>query len=66
MRAADDFDVIRARIAELRRERDRAVPRKDDDLNRHTRSVDVDERFRSVDIEDRTSQQKARVFYGRG
>lgn len=65
MRAADDFNVIRARMVELQRERERAVPRQDDDPNRRMRGVDVDERFRSLDIEDRTSQQK-RALYGRG
>lgn len=66
MRAADDFDVIRARLTELQRERDRAVPRKDDDLNRRVHSVDIDERPRGVDIEDGASQQKTRVWYARG
>ena len=66
MRAADDFDVIRARLTELQRERDRAVPRKDDDLKRRVRSVDIDERPRGVDIEDGASQQKTRVWYARG
>jgi hypothetical protein len=68
MRAADDFHIIRARMAELQRERDRAVPRKDNDndLSRRTRSVDdLDERL-SVDIEDRTPPQKTKVLHGRG
>ena len=66
MRAADDFNVIRARMVELQRERERAVPRQDDDPNRRMRNMDLDERFRSVDIGDRTSQQKTRAVYGRG
>jgi len=55
-------------MAELQRERDRAVPRKDNDndLSRRTRSVDdLDERL-SVDIEDRTPPQKTKVLHGRG
>jgi hypothetical protein len=50
----------------MQRERDRAVPRKDDDLNRRVRSEDIDERLCGVDIEERASQQKTRVWYARG
>ena len=67
MRAADDFVVIRARMEELQREREQAVPRKGNDkLIRRVRSLDIDERLCGVDIEDIATVAQKRTLAGVG
>jgi hypothetical protein len=67
MRAADDFAVIRARMEELQREREQAVPRKGDDkLIRRVRSLDIDERLCGVDMEEIAKVPQKRALAAAG